>query len=105
MALVDRLAGLGDPEVNQKLPVLTFWAMLYELGQGTITKADVVSRFALTADEQVELDWLIGRYNAQPNSTAKARFVDLMQVIFLLAEDAMPGYQTNAQLRARIDAI
>lgn len=105
MALIDRLAGIGDPETVPKLSVSAFWAMLYEMAKGKITKPQIVAFFALSAAEQTELDWLIGRYNAQPNATAKASFVELMQVIFMLAEARVEGYTTNAQITARINAI
>lgn len=105
MALIDRLAGLGDPETNRKLPITYFWANLYELAQGKRTKAQIVSLFALDAGEADELQWLIDKYNAQPNATAKAKFVELINVILIMAEAQAPGYTTNAQLTARINAI
>ena len=71
MALIDRLAGLNDPEGGQKLAVNTFHAAMYELAAGQATKAEVVSYFSLDAQEETELDWIIGRYNAQPNAAAK----------------------------------
>jgi hypothetical protein len=107
MPLIDRLAGFtgeGEPEHNN-ISVLTFWAMLFEMSKGKITKAQIESYLNLDAGERTEMDWLVGKYNAQPNATAKAAFVDLMQIIFLLASDKVPGYTTNAELVARINAI
>ena len=105
MAIIDRLAGLGDPETNRKLPITYFWANLYELAQGKRTKAQIVSLFDLDTNEVGELQWLIDKYNAQPNSTAKAKFVELVNVIFIMAEAGAPGYTTNAELVARFNAI
>lgn len=105
MALIDRLAGLGDPETNRKLPIDYFWAHLYEMAKGKITQQAIVDRFELDATEQAELTWLIGRYNAQPNATAKSSFVELIKVIFYMAEGKAPGYATNAEIVARIQAI
>lgn len=107
MALLDRLAGLGDQEdpANSKLSVNAFWAHLYELAQGQRTQAQIISYFSLSADEQTELTWLIGKYNAQPNATAKAKFIELIQIIFFMAESSVPGYTTNAEIVARINAI
>lgn len=108
MSLVDRLAGITDEPIPvgfKKLGVSTFWASLYELAQGQVTKAQMVAYFELDPTEEAELDWIIGRYNAQPNATAKAKFVELMQVLFMLAEAGVPGYTTNADLVARINAI
>lgn len=105
MALIDRLAGIGDPETNRKLPITYFWACLYELAQGKFTKAQIVSLFDLDAGEANEVQWLIDKYNAQPNATAKAKFVELINVILIMAESEAPGYTTNAELVARINAI
>ena len=105
MALINRLAGLGDPETNRKLPITYFWANLYELAQGKRTKAQIVSLFALDTDEAGELQWLIDKYNSQPNATAKAKFIELVQVIFIMAEAGAPGYTSNAELVARFNAI
>lgn len=106
MALVDRLAGINqDPEGGDKLSVNAFHSMLYEMAAGQVTKQQIVDYFSLDAQEVAELDWLIGRYNAQPNATAKEKFVELIRVIFYLAESQVPGYSTNADLVARINAI
>lgn len=106
MALIDRLAGINqDPENNQKLSVNAFHAMLYELASGQVTKAQIVAYFSLDATEETELDWIIGKYNAQPTAAAKEKFVELMRVLFILAESQVPGYSTNADLVARINAV
>lgn len=105
MALIDRLAGIGDPESVDKLPITYFWANLYELAQGYRTKAQIVSLFGLSTQEASELQWLIDRYNAQPNAEAKSKFVELINVILIMAEAKAPGYTTNADLVARITAI
>ena len=105
MALIDRLAGIGDPETTAKLAVSTFWALLYEMAKGKVTKTQIENYFQLSAGEKTELQWVIDKYNAQPNATAKASFVELMQVIFMLAESKVPGYATNADIAARINAI
>lgn len=108
MALLNRLAGIGlDPEdpAQSKLSVGAFWAHLYELAKGKRTRQQVIDFFQLNAAETMELDWLIGRYNAQPNATAKADFVELINVIFYMAESRVPGYTTTADIQARINAI
>src|SRR5574343_1089108 len=104
MALIYRLAGIGTEE-GGKLSVGAFWAHLYEMAKGKVTRQQMIDYFQLDAGEITELDWLIGRYNAQPNATAKASFVELMQVIFYMAESGVPGYTTNAGIVARINAI
>jgi hypothetical protein len=105
MALIDRLAGIGDPETIRKLPIGYFWACLYELSKGKFTRNQVITLFALDAGETTELDWLITKYNAMPTAAAKADFVALINVILIMAEAKAPGYTTNAELVARINAI
>lgn len=108
MGLLNRLVGIDiDPEdeSQSKLSVGAFWAHLYELAKGKRTRQNIIDYFQLNASEVTELDWLIGRYNAQPNATAKADFVELINVIFYMAESRVPGYITNADIQARINAI
>ena len=104
MGLVDRLGNLQGPEVpNVAFDV--FWAALYELAKGKVTRQQIINYFELVGDEVTDLDYIIGRYNAQPNATAKASFVETLRAVFMLAESKVPGYSTRAQLVARIDAI
>jgi hypothetical protein len=105
MALVERLAGIGDPETVRKLGVNAFHALLVELANGEVTRQGIIDYFQLDAGEVTELDWLIGRYNAQPTAPAKEKFVELMRTLFVLAEAGVPGYTTNADLSARIGRI
>jgi len=105
MALLDRLAGFGDRETVGKLAVLTFHAMLQELANGVVTQQQIVSYLNLDAGEQTELQFIIDAYNGQPDATAKEKFIETIRTIFILAEGNVPGYTTNAQIVARINAI
>ena len=106
MPLIDRIAGLTDPDTGPpRIAVDLFWAHLYEMAQGQITQQQIITTFELSASEQTELSWLVGKYNAQPNATAKAKFIELMRVIFMMSESRVPGYITNAGIVARINAI
>lgn len=105
MSIIDRLSGIGTEENSTKLGVHTFWAALSEFADGFVTKPEIVSYFQLDSTEEEELDWLVGKYTSQPNAEAKAKFVELIHVIFILAEQGAPGYTTNAQIVARINAI
>jgi hypothetical protein len=106
MSLIDRLAGLNqDSENPNKLPITYFWANLYEMAQGYRNKAQIVSHFNLDTDEANELQWIINKYNAQPDAVSKAKFVELINVILIMAEARAPGYTSNAELVARINAI
>lgn len=104
MSLINRLAGIGTEETG-KLSPDHFWALLYEMAQGKVTQAQIAGYLTLDAQEQTELTWVVGRYNAQPNATAKARFVEVMRAVLMLAESQTPGYATNADIVARINAI
>lgn len=103
MALIDRLAGIGTGETGGKLSVNAFHASLFEMAQGEVTRAQIVSYFGLDTAEEVELDWIIGKYNAQPNAAAKEKFIELIRVLFILAEEQAPGYTTNADIVARVN--
>ena len=105
MALVDRLAGIGDPETGRKLSVNAFHAMLVELALGEFTQQDIIDYWELDAGEQTELAWIITQYNAQPDADSKERFIQLMREIFILAESGVSGYTTNIDLVARINRI
>ncbi len=105
LGLINRLAGIGTAETNEKMSVGAFWAHLVELANGEKTQADIISFFSLDAGEQTELTWLIGQYNSQPDAAAKERFLQMLLVIFYLAEANAPGYVTQPDLVARIGAI
>jgi hypothetical protein len=75
------------------------------MAKGKVTKTQIENYFALDVGEKSELQWLIDKYNAQPTATAKASFIELINVIFYLAESKVPGYTTNADIVARINAI
>ena len=105
MALIDKLAGLEDPETGTKFSVNAFHAALVELSNGEVTQQNIIDYFGMDADDQTDLQWLIGRYNAQPNAAAKEKFVELMRTLFVLAEEGAPGYTTSALLAARINRI
>lgn len=109
MSLINRIAGIPepgqDPSDMQRIPVDFFWAYLYEIAQGKRTQAQLIARFDISVGDQADLTWLIGKYNAQPNATAKAKFIELMRVIFFLTEAREPGYTDSGSLVARINAI
>lgn len=105
MSLVSRLSGVDLGEDEEKLAVHQFYYCLVELSEGFLTKAEIVSYFSLDAQEESNLDWLISRYNAQPNASAKEKFLLLIHGLFILAEGQVPGYSTTQDLVNRINAI
>lgn len=102
MSLVNRLSGIGSAETTVKLPVSAFYGHLFEMAKGKRTRQNIIDFFELDAQEVTELDWLIAKYNSMPSATTKADFLQLIYVIFMLAEGKVPGYTTNAEVVARI---
>lgn len=98
MALVDRLRGAEDP----KIPVHQFWAGMVEIALGEVTVAQFKTFFDLTGQDATDFDFIVSAYQASSN---QERFLQLMHVIFLLAEQDTPGYNTSAALSARINRI
>jgi len=102
--LIDRLGGYGDETLDRVNPQ-AFTAALAELAQGEITKQELVSFYNMGSAEESQLDWLISRYNAQPTAEDKTKFIELLSYVMWMARDNFPGYNTNAELAARIDRI
>ena len=102
--LVDRLGGFGD-ETLERLNPQAFVSCLVELAQGEITKAQIVAFHQLDASAETQLDWLVTQYNAQANATAKSAFLVQLAHIMWLARDNFPGYNSNAEIAARINRI
>ncbi len=106
MALLDRIVGwAGDagtplPEGKEKIAIHAFQAALAEWQDGGVIRADLVAAFAITADEESDLDWLKGRYAA---ASDKNRFAKVVDNVLLLAE-AGHMYTTKAAIQARLNA-
>lgn len=69
-----------------KLPVHTFMAALRELPRGNVTKAQVVSAFALDATAESELDAIIATYGALSTDRTQLEFKSQLHDALLLAE-------------------
>jgi len=102
--LIDRLGGYGD-ETLERLNPQAFTAALAELAQGEITKQSIIDFYNLAASAENQLNWLITKYNAQPTAEDKSKFIVVLQHIMWMARDNFPGYNSNAELAARIDRI
>lgn len=102
--LVDRLGGYGGDDLDRLNPQ-AFTAALAELANGEITKQSIIEFYSLDAPAQTQLDWLIARYNAQPTAEAKSKFIVMLSHIMWMARDNYPGYNSNAELAARIGRI
>lgn len=105
MGLIEKMARIGLEEDGPTVAHGVFHAALYELAKGFQTRQHIIDYFNLSGDDITDLDWIISKYNAQENATAKASFVEQIGVIFQLAEVKAPGYTTRADLAARVNAI
>lgn len=106
MSLLDRVCGFRPPgdDMWVRIPREIFMATLYELAAGIATRNQIVAFWDLDTDETSTLDWLINKYNAQPDAAAKAKYLQYLGIIFALAEGEINGYTTEALVQARINA-
>lgn len=106
MSLLDRVCGFAPPgdDTWVRIPREVFMATLYELAAGIATRNQIVGFWGLNAAETTSLDWLIGKYNAQPDAAAKSKFLQYLGIIFALAEGEISGYTTEALIASRINA-
>lgn len=87
MALIDRIFH-DDPDTTRHISNHTWSAALYFWAKGEVTRAQVVTAFNLTTEDEVQLDQLIAFY--QGLSTAdKQEFHSRVEAAGVLAENGM----------------
>lgn len=84
MGLYDRW--VADSETGQKIRVHSFSAALRELARGAVTKAQVVAAFSLTAEDEAELDLIIGAYQSLGTVEERVSFLMKFHDVTLLCE-------------------
>jgi hypothetical protein len=100
MGLVDRLYHTTqDPAVGGKIGVHAFMAAMGELERGEVTRAQIVTAFNLSAEDETELDALISAGQAMP-AAERFKFSQALHDVLLLGE-AGYHYTTKAELRTR----
>lgn len=112
MSLIQRLAKGLDDEGNGKLPILTFQSALFEIYTGNRTELEAAAYFGLDESEAAELHWLTEQFEAYGNDSnpdiTRLRkmywFMSLSHILYLI-EAQVPGYQTDLDIVARIEAI
>lgn len=87
MGLYERWTNSG--EAGPKIPVHAFAAALRELTRGSVTKAQLVAAFALTSEDQTELDAIIATYQALPTSNAQEKAVVKLHDVMILCESGL----------------
>lgn len=114
MALIERLMGLApngvsraDSEVpaEAKIPIHLFFAAQSEIIAGRLVVAGVKSYLSMDVATQAEYDALIALAPVGATTDAKVNkriFLDQIHSVFILAEKRVPGYDTPAQVRAKL---
>lgn len=105
MSLIDRLRGVEKP----KIPVHQFQAAMYEWADGApgFTRVTIISSFALTPADEVELDWLKARWEDAKTNGKERQFRAALDNVLLLAEnsDETGFYNTVPEITARLTAV
>ena len=104
MPLLDKLTHNVSDD-GELVGVEIFFAALWEFAYGNINRAGVVNYFNLDAADEVELDYLISSYSAQPTAELKRIWLHRVERIFHAAVDRAPGYLTVQEVKNKIDAI
>lgn len=101
MALVERLMALETP----RIPVHHFFAAAHEIIVGRLTVAQVKTALVMDAAAQSEMDALVALAPTGTSATAlanKALWVNGVHSVFMLAEGRYQGYDTPANVRAKL---
>ena len=101
MSLLDRLRGVEQPRINAH----GFQAALSEWADGAagLSRATIISQFKLNAEDEIELDILIGYYSDANTSAKKLRLrKTLDNVLMLIGDRDLTLYATNAEVNARL---
>jgi hypothetical protein len=98
MSLLDRLSGAGAP----KLPVHQFQGSLQLWALGLVTRANVISAFTISSDEESDLDFLKTKHDAALNKDAFLKGVDS---VLMLAEQSIFGLDNQATFVSAINDL
>ena len=83
--LIDRLARDDPQPPNGHIASHSWSAALYLLGLGEVTRAQVVNTFALSADDQIQLDAIIAFYGTL-TTAQKAQWHNRVEASGILLE-------------------
>ena len=102
MSLLNRLRGTEQPKISahQFQAAMSEWA---DSASG-FSRATIISGFALTDDDETELDALKAIYNSANTDTKKARLLKAFDNVLMLAEQGAEHgfYTTKAEISARL---
>lgn len=101
MSLLNRLRGIEQPRINAH----GFQAALSEWADGAtgFSRASVILQFSLNAEDEAELDILIGYYTTANTSAKKLRLrKTLDNVLMLIGDRDLSFYPTNSEVNTRL---
>ena len=101
MSLLNRLRGIEQPRISAH----GFQAALSEWADGAsgFSRAEIVSQFLLTPDDEAELDILKAHYDSANTNVKKLRLRKALDNILMLIGDRdLTFYATNAEVNSRL---
>ncbi len=102
MSLLDRLIGVESPRLNAH----GFQAAMSEWADGAagFSRATIIAEFALTVDDETELDQLKAIYDLANTDAKKQRLLKAFDSIVMLASDRdVSFYKIKADINARLN--
>lgn len=107
MALIERLCQIHEEgEYHLNIALNPFCEALFSVLGGYHSVDDIKSFYDMTAEDITEMDALVARIIAYPNDYRRDRAVHRVRSILTFWEQGdVPGYQTVAQIRAKMNTI
>lgn len=88
-----------------KIPVHAFFAAVHQRVDGALTRQNVIDMFAMDAAAVTEWDLVAALFPTGSTALAeaqKAKFIEKIHAIFILAEGRYAGYDSAAAVRAKL---
>lgn len=102
MALVERLMHETSEPTDRWISVHQFFAANSEVDWGALTTAQVKTHYAMTAADILDYDALITQLPPANQTGNRARFINRIHAVFILAEQRVPNYSTPAEVRTKL---
>ena len=102
MSLLDRLKGVESPRISAH----GFQAAMSEWSDGAagFSRATIITEFALTVDDEAELDVIKAIYDSANTNAKKQRLLKAFDSVVMLASDRDNSfYKDNASITARLN--
>ncbi len=102
MSLLERLIGTETPRINAH----GFQAAMSEWADNAVgfSRATIIAEFALTVDDETELDQIKAIYNSANTNAKRQRLLKAFDSVVMLASDRdVSFYKDNASITARLN--